>query len=74
VAAAVPTTVIGGIYLSTEQYQTDRTPILGTIPLLGWLFKTVASQTTGRELVVFITPSVLKADVAQATPPPVPVR
>ena len=28
------TTVIGGIYLSTEQYQTDRTPGLGTIPLL----------------------------------------
>ena len=33
------TTVIGGIYLSTEQYQTDRTPGLGRIPLLNWLFK-----------------------------------
>ncbi len=33
------TTVIGGIYLSSEQYQTDRTPGLGRIPLLNWLFK-----------------------------------
>jgi len=30
--------------------------------------------TTGRELVVFITPSVLKTDVAQAPPPAAPTR
>src|SRR5262249_50217620 len=33
------TTVIGGIYVSQEQAQTDRTPGLGQVPLLKWLFK-----------------------------------
>jgi hypothetical protein len=40
-------------------------------PRARWLFKTTASQNTGRELVVFITPSVLKLDLAQAPPPAV---
>jgi type IV pilus assembly protein PilQ len=54
------TTVIGGIYVSQEQTQTDRTPGLGTIPLLKWLFKrdTVNDQNT--ELLVFITPRIIK--------------
>jgi type IV pilus assembly protein PilQ len=55
------TTVIGGIYVSQEQAQTDRTPGLGTIPLLKWLFKrdTITDQNT--ELLVFITPRIIKS-------------
>jgi type IV pilus assembly protein PilQ len=54
------TTVIGGIYVSQEQAQTDRTPGLGMIPLLKWLFKrdTITDQNT--ELLVFITPRIIK--------------
>jgi type IV pilus assembly protein PilQ len=48
--------------------ETRKVPLFGDIPVLGWLFKTTASQSTGRELVVFITPSVLKVDLAQAPP------
>ena len=33
------TTVIGGIYTSQEQSQTDRTPGLSRMPFLNWLFK-----------------------------------
>ena len=33
------TTVIGGIYVSTETVAEQRTPGLSRIPLLGWLFK-----------------------------------
>jgi type IV pilus secretin PilQ/predicted competence protein len=55
------TTVIGGIYLSTEQYQTDRTPGLGTIPLLGWLFKRELSKDESTELLIFITPRITKS-------------
>ncbi len=33
------TTVIGGIFLSTEQAAQSRTPGLGNVPVLGWLFK-----------------------------------
>jgi type IV pilus assembly protein PilQ len=55
------TTVIGGIYVSQEQAQTDRTPGLGTIPLIKWLFKrdTITDQNT--ELLVFITPRIIRS-------------
>jgi type IV pilus secretin PilQ/predicted competence protein len=60
--------VIGGVTTNLDVDETRKVPLFGDIPILGWLFKTTASQTTGRELVVFITPSVLKVDVAQAPP------
>src|SRR5213594_953094 len=61
--------VIGGVTTNLDADEVRKLPLFGDIPVLGWLFKQTASQTTGRELVVFITPSVLKVDTAQATPP-----
>jgi len=61
--------VIGGVTTNLDQDETRKIPLFGDIPVLGWLFKQTASQTTGRELVVFITPSVLKVETAQATSP-----
>ena len=55
------TTVIGGIYLSTQQYQTDRTPGLGRIPLLSWLFKRDTANDSSTELLIFITPRITKS-------------
>jgi len=55
------TTVIGGIYVSQEQAQTDRTPGLGTIPLLKWLFKRDNITDQNTELLVFITPRIIKS-------------
>jgi type IV pilus assembly protein PilQ len=55
------TTVIGGIYLSSEQYQTDRTPGLGRIPLLSWLFKRENALDNSSELLIFITPRIIKS-------------
>ena len=60
--------VIGGVTTNLDQDETRKIPIFGDIPVIGWLFKQTASQTTGRELVVFITPSVLRVETAQATP------
>src|SRR5499425_323732 len=60
--------VIGGVTTNLDQDETRKIPLFGDIPVLGWLFKQTASQSTGRELVVFITPSVLKVDLAQAPP------
>jgi type IV pilus assembly protein PilQ len=54
------TTVIGGIFVSREQATRDQTPILHRIPLLGWLFKRDAFQDESRELLIFITPRILK--------------
>jgi type IV pilus assembly protein PilQ len=52
------TTVIGGIYKSTESTQEDRTPGLHRIPLLGWLFKRDSISDENRELLIFITPKI----------------
>jgi type IV pilus assembly protein PilQ len=54
------TTVIGGIFVSREQSQTDRTPGLSRIPLLGWMFRRDSAQDESRELLIFITPRILK--------------
>jgi type IV pilus assembly protein PilQ len=55
------TTVIGGIYVSSEQATEGRTPLLHRIPLLGWLFKRDAITETSRELLIFITPRLAKS-------------
>jgi type IV pilus assembly protein PilQ len=54
------TTVIGGIYVSREQASQDRTPALHRVPLLGWLFKRDEFTDESRELLIFITPKVMR--------------
>jgi type IV pilus assembly protein PilQ len=54
------TTVIGGVYVSREQALQDRTPGLHQIPLLGWLFKRNEFSDESRELLIFITPRILR--------------
>jgi type IV pilus assembly protein PilQ len=38
-----------------------KVPVLGDIPFLGWLFKQREDFEQGRELAVFLTPSILRA-------------
>ena len=54
------TTIIGGIFVSREQSTNDRTPCLHRIPLLGWLFKRDTTTDESRELLIFITPRILR--------------
>ena len=54
------TTVIGGIYTSNQQNLTNRTPGLGQIPLLSWLFKRDRVSDDSRELLIFITPRIIR--------------
>jgi type IV pilus secretin PilQ/predicted competence protein len=54
------TTVIGGIYVSNQQSTNDRTPGLHKLPLLGWLFKRQTMTDQSRELLIFITPRIIK--------------
>ena len=61
--------VIGGVTQNLDQDETRKIPIFGDIPVIGWLFKQTASQTVGRELVVFITPSVLTPGLAAPATP-----
>ena len=54
------TTVIGGIYISNSTTARDQTPGLGRIPLLGWLFRRDSITDDNSELLIFITPKILK--------------
>jgi type IV pilus assembly protein PilQ len=54
------TTVIGGIYSSQENHTDYRTPGLGRIPLLRWLFKSETIDDSNEELLIFITPRVMR--------------
>ncbi len=60
--------VIGGVTTAVNQNTIRKVPIFGDIPVLGWLFKQRENFETGREMVVFVTPSVLKALVAAPGP------
>jgi type IV pilus assembly protein PilQ len=60
--------VIGGVTASAHQDTVRKVPILGDIPVLGWLFRQRESFGQGRELVVFLTPSVLTPSIASAPP------
>ena len=55
------TTVIGGIYETNETSTNDHTPGLGSIPLLKWLFKRDSVSDTNTELLIFITPRIIKS-------------
>jgi len=55
------TTVIGGIYVSQEQAANDRTPGLSKIPLLKWLFQRNSLTDQSTELLIFITPRIIKS-------------
>jgi type IV pilus secretin PilQ/predicted competence protein len=54
------TTVIGGIYASQELTANDKTPGLGNIPLLKWLFKRDVFDDKSSELLIFITPRIIR--------------
>jgi type IV pilus secretin PilQ/predicted competence protein len=55
------TTVIGGVYVTNQQTQNDRTPGVSRIPLLGWLFRRDAVNDTSTELLIFITPRIIRS-------------
>ncbi len=54
------TTVIGGIYSSQTNHTDNRTPGLGRVPLLRWLFKSQSINDTDEELLIFITPRIVR--------------
>lgn len=54
------TVVIGGIYEFDDSHDISGLPGLRNIPVLGWLFKTDSKSITKRELLIFITPTIIK--------------
>lgn len=54
------TTVIGGIYRTEDSITRDRVPFFHKIPIIGNLFKSFARTKQTRELLIFITPRILR--------------
>src|SRR5690554_1843374 len=57
------TVVLGGIFQSEVATQTTKTPFLGDIPYLGRLFKRTEHINERSELLIFITPKIIKNDL-----------
>ncbi|MCC7039449.1 MAG: type IV pilus secretin PilQ [Burkholderiales bacterium] len=57
------TAVIGGIYEETIRNDVTQVPWLGNIPILGYLFKQTGNVSEKAELLVFLTPRVVKDTV-----------
>lgn len=53
------TTVIGGVFATSEAESFGRIPFLSKIPLLGYLFKNSSFVSDRNELLVFITPRII---------------
>ncbi|MYM87400.1 type IV pilus secretin PilQ [Rugamonas sp. FT82W] len=53
------TVVLGGIYQQTERNTTDKVPLLGDVPVLGYLFRSNSRTNDKTELLVFITPKIV---------------
>ncbi len=57
--------VLGGLITDTARESENRVPILGSIPLIGELFKTRSGNKEKRNLMLFIRPTIIR-DGAQA--------
>ncbi len=53
------TVVLGGIYETDTNINTERIPFFGDLPYLGFLFKRTSNTTAKQELLIFVTPKIL---------------
>jgi type IV pilus assembly protein PilQ len=54
------TVVLGGIFETERRDEETKVPLLGDIPGLGRLFKRTNSVSNKRELLIFVTPKILR--------------
>lgn len=62
------TIVIGGIYEQTKLNNVVRTPFFGDLPYVGMLFRNKNSSNDRKELLIFVTPKIIREGVAVAAP------
>ncbi len=54
------TVVLGGVYEQTRNFQADKVPFLGDLPVAGALFRTTRKVDDKSELLIFVTPKIIK--------------
>jgi type IV pilus assembly protein PilQ len=55
--------VIAGVYSIEKDYGAEGVPLFNKIPLLGWLFKRESKQDKRKDLLIFISPKIIKDQV-----------
>jgi type IV pilus assembly protein PilQ len=58
------TLVLGGIYEQERGREVESVPFFGELPGLGWLFKTQSNKNEKSELLIFVTPKIIKQSLA----------
>ena len=59
------TVVLGGVYERNKTFNKEQVPWLGDVPVLGRLFKREARQDNNTELLIFVTPKILRGDMVR---------
>lgn len=54
------TMVIGGVFVDTQGNNVQGVPYLSRMPVIGWLFKNKSETVSKQELLIFLTPSIVK--------------
>ncbi|VAX10401.1 Type IV pilus biogenesis protein PilQ [hydrothermal vent metagenome] len=54
------TVVLGGVFERAKTYSKERVPFFGDLPYVGFMFKQEAEQDTNNELLIFVTPKILR--------------
>ena len=57
------TVVLGGVYSQTTNNSVDRIPFFGDLPYVGFLFKRTSENRSKSELLIFVTPKILKENL-----------
>ena len=53
------TIVVGGFIRKNDSSSVNKIPVLGDLPIVGSLFRSTATTTEDRELLIFVTPSII---------------
>jgi general secretion pathway protein D len=53
------TVVLGGLTTEDVTKLKDKVPVLGDLPLVGRLFRSESNQTKKKNLVIFVTPTII---------------
>jgi type IV pilus assembly protein PilQ len=57
------TLVLGGVYEQENRKTVERVPFFGELPLVDWLFKRTFRTNNKAELLIFVTPKIVKEDL-----------
>lgn len=61
------TVVLGGIYEQVTRNDSERVPFFGDLPFIGALFRTTRERNEKTELLIFVTPKIVKQEFSSKT-------